>query len=50
LLVLRPVFPQAMTTTEQVGRAVFRVARDGAPKSMLESADINALWGYAMMS
>ena len=43
LLVLRPVFPQAITTTEQVGRAMLRVARDGAPKSILESADINAL-------
>jgi uncharacterized protein YbjT (DUF2867 family) len=43
LLVVRPVFPQAITTTEQVGRAMLRVARDGAAKSILESADINLL-------
>ena len=40
---LRAAFPQAITTTEQVGRAMLRVARNGAPKPILESADINAL-------
>jgi hypothetical protein len=40
---LRAVFPQAVTTTEQVGRAMLRVARTGAPKVILESSDINAV-------
>ena len=40
---LRATFPRAITTTEQVGRAMLRVARAGAPKPILESADINAL-------
>ena len=40
---LRGAFPQAITTTEQVGRAMLHVARAGAPKKILESADINAL-------
>lgn len=40
---LRAAFPQAITTTEQVGRAMLHVAREGAPKVILESADINAL-------
>lgn len=40
---LQAAFPQAITTTEQVGRAMLRAARTGAPKVILESADINAL-------
>jgi hypothetical protein len=36
-------FPQYMTTTEQVGRAMLRVAKDGSPKPILETRDINAL-------
>ncbi len=36
-------FPQFVTTTEQVGRAMLRVARFGAPKRILETRDINAL-------
>jgi len=40
---LRGAFPQAITTTEQVGRAMLHVARAGAPKKILESVDINAL-------
>jgi uncharacterized protein YbjT (DUF2867 family) len=36
-------FPQAIVTTEQVGRAMLHVARTGAPKPILESKDINAL-------
>ncbi len=35
--------PQYVTTTEQVGRAMLRVARQGAAKRVLENADINAL-------
>lgn len=37
------LFPKYMTTTEQVGRAMINVARRGAPKTVLESQDINAL-------
>lgn len=40
---LRLAFPQLVTTTEQVGRAMVRVARLGAPRSILETRDINAL-------
>jgi|GEM_PF-2680342 len=36
-------FPQYVTTTEQVGRAMLRVAKQGAPKPILETRDINAL-------
>jgi uncharacterized protein YbjT (DUF2867 family) len=37
------VAPKYMTTTEQVGRAMIKVARDGYPKPVLESEDINAI-------
>ena len=40
---LNRVAPKYMTTTEQVGRAMIRVARDGYPKPVLESEDINAV-------
>ena len=40
---LRPAFPQHVTTTQQMGRAMLRVARQSAPKSILETRDINAL-------
>ena len=40
---LRAMFPQLVTTTEQVGRAMLRVARLGSPKPILETRDINAL-------
>ncbi len=33
--------PRFMTTTERVGRAMIAVARDGYPKPVLESEDIN---------
>ncbi len=39
----RALWPSQVTTTEQVGRAMLKAARDGAPKRILESADINAL-------
>jgi uncharacterized protein YbjT (DUF2867 family) len=35
--------PKFMTTTEQLGRAMIKVARDGYPKPVLESEDINAV-------
>ncbi len=38
--VLRRLLPKYVTTTEQVGQAMLRVAREGAPKRVLESADL----------
>jgi uncharacterized protein YbjT (DUF2867 family) len=35
--------PKFMTTTEQLGRAMIKVARDGYPRPVLESEDINAV-------
>lgn len=35
------LFPQQVTTTEQIGRAMVKIARDGASEKILESADIN---------
>jgi uncharacterized protein YbjT (DUF2867 family) len=43
LSLLNRVAPKYMTTTEQVGRAMIKVARDGFPRSVLESEDINRL-------
>jgi uncharacterized protein YbjT (DUF2867 family) len=43
LPILKRLFPRSVTTTEQVGRAMIKVAREGAPKRVLESEDINAL-------
>lgn len=40
---LRRLFPGQILTTEQFGRAMLFVARQGAPKRVLESSDINAL-------
>ena len=41
LTLLNRVAPKYMTTTEQVGRAMIKVARDGYPGPVLESDDIN---------
>ena len=41
--VWKTVFPKYVTTTEEVGRAMLRVAREGAPKRLLENVDIAAL-------
>jgi uncharacterized protein YbjT (DUF2867 family) len=38
---LMAVFPKYVTTTEQMGRAMIIVARQGASKRVLESQDIN---------
>jgi len=40
---LNRVAPSYMTTSEQLGRAMIKVARDGYPKPVLESEDINAV-------
>ena len=36
-------FPKFITTTEQLGRAMIKVARQGYPKRVLESVDINSV-------
>jgi uncharacterized protein YbjT (DUF2867 family) len=41
--VWRRLFPRQVTTTEQIGRAMLLVARQGASKPVLESADIAAV-------
>ncbi len=40
---LKMIAPRAVTTTEQIGRAMLTLAHSGAPKRVLENADINAL-------
>jgi uncharacterized protein YbjT (DUF2867 family) len=37
---LRKMFPNSITTTEQMGRAMLAVARNGYPKRILEARDI----------
>jgi len=39
---IRALFPNAVTTTERVGRAMIAVARDGYATAILEPVDINA--------
>jgi uncharacterized protein YbjT (DUF2867 family) len=39
---LRKRFPKYVTSSEQLGRAMIAAAKHGAPKSVLESADINS--------
>lgn len=41
LPVIKALAPSSITTTEQVGRAMIKVARDGAPHAVLEAADIS---------
>ena len=43
--VLNALFPRYVTTTEIVGRAMINVARHGAPRRVLENADINRAAG-----
>jgi len=40
LPLLRRLFPRQILTTEELGRAMLLVAKSGAPKTILESADI----------
>jgi uncharacterized protein YbjT (DUF2867 family) len=40
---LKRVFPRSVSTTEQIGRAMIAAARNGAPKAILETEDINRL-------
>ena len=41
--ILKALFPKYVTTTEQIGRAMLQVARQGYAKPVLESHDINCL-------
>jgi uncharacterized protein YbjT (DUF2867 family) len=43
LPLLKSAFPKSITTTEQLGRAMLKVAKHGFPKAILESPDINTL-------
>lgn len=43
LPMLQRVYPNGITTTEQIGRAVLRLAREGYGRQVLESRDINSL-------
>jgi len=43
LPILKRLFPRSITTTEELGRAMIKVAREGAPKRVLETEDIKAL-------
>jgi len=45
--VLRRLLPRHVTTTENMGRAMIRVAAEGYGKRVLENPDINALAGAA---
>lgn len=39
----KTLFPNAVTTTEQLGRAMIEVSKRGNPKRVLESRDINGI-------
>jgi uncharacterized protein YbjT (DUF2867 family) len=43
LPLLESHFPKYITTTEKLGRAMIKVARQGAPKAVLENLDINRI-------
>ena len=43
LPLLRAMMPSTVLTTEVIGQAMLAVARRGAPKQLLEAADINAI-------
>jgi hypothetical protein len=43
LPLLKSSLPGYITTTEQLGRAMLQVAKQGAPKPILENGDINRI-------
>ena len=47
LPLLQAIFPNSMTTTEALGRAMLHAARRGGPRRVLETRDINALASLA---
>lgn len=40
---LKVIFPRHITTTEKLGQAMLKVAKNGFPKPILEARDINSL-------
>ena len=44
---LAALLPRYVTTMERLGRGMIEAAKNGAPKQVLESQDINALVGHA---
>jgi len=49
LPLLRRVMPRYILTTEELGRAMIRIAREGAPKKVLESADLRDYLTHSRM-
>lgn len=43
LSALQKLFPRQIVTTQQVGRAMLKLVREGNPKSILENPDISSL-------
>ncbi len=43
VLLMAAIAPNSITTTEKVGRAMIHVAREGAPKALLGTREINEL-------
>jgi hypothetical protein len=43
VLLLAGVAPNSITTTEKMGRAMIHAAKNGAPKALLSTRDINEL-------
>ncbi|MCA1602946.1 MAG: hypothetical protein LC776_15375 [Acidobacteria bacterium] len=43
LPLVRAIAPSAVISTEELGRAMIRVARQGAPKRLLEARDLRLL-------
>jgi len=43
LPLIRAIAPGAVITSEELGRAMIRAAREGAPKRVLENRDLRAL-------
>jgi uncharacterized protein YbjT (DUF2867 family) len=43
LPLLKKLFPRAITTTEQIGKAMLKIARHGAPTKILDAAAINRI-------
>jgi hypothetical protein len=41
LPLMKKFLPKYVTTTEQVGRAMIKIARQGFPKPVIENSDIN---------
>jgi uncharacterized protein YbjT (DUF2867 family) len=41
--IAKALFPQSITTTEQLGRAMLQVAKHGYPNPILETRDINSI-------